>query len=106
LTPVEWAKKDPSRYMGIFDNSSYRLCVDTAKNGSLRAKLFRKCAEQGGVDAEPYVKRYFKAATSESFFPTEAEPMICPELRFSHPGSDARFRYITTGKFVFARVVE
>jgi CubicO group peptidase (beta-lactamase class C family) len=106
LTPAEWSERDSHCYLGTFDNGGYRLRVDVAKNGSLRAKLFRKFADLREFDEEPYVKRYFKAATNHSFFPTEPEPMVCPELRFSHPGSDSRFRYVNTGKFVFARVAE
>jgi hypothetical protein len=104
LTVAEWAAKDSSSYHGIFENSRFRLHIDTAKNGALRANVFRKSGEAGLLEDGPCIKRYFKAAVDDVFLPTEPEPQVCPALRYSHIESGVGFRYVSTGTYVFARV--
>lgn len=104
MSTGEWKEINPIGYMGTFENAGYRFELDTAANGALRGKVFRKRNTQGIMDNESYIKRYYKAAENHQFLPMEPESEVCPSLQFSHPGDDGRFKYINTGNFIFSRV--
>jgi CubicO group peptidase (beta-lactamase class C family) len=103
LSAAEWTGIDPRIYKGVFENGAFRLEIDTAANGSLRGRVFRKANQDGASDAEPYVKRYYKACEQHRFFPTEQENVVAPSLEFSHPDAHGKFRYISTGNYAFSR---
>lgn len=99
----QWARTDPKPYTGTFENAKYRLSLDIAANGSLRARAYRKQGECGGEDAEPYVKRYFKAMAPGTFIPVPAESKVCPVLLYSERAPDGLFNYLGTNLYSFRR---
>lgn len=104
MTAEEWAQVDPYIYTGCYENGRYRMWLDIARNGALRARVYGKTDETPDGDSEPGIKRYFKPAVGNSFIPAEPEPQVCPVLNFSSLHDDATgFRYISTGRYVFTR---
>ena len=129
LSRSEWQSTDSSFYRGCYVNGRYLLFLDTARNGALRGKVYHRSGfadnkgqdilEQGvlhqdapekgsptqGISEENlYLKRYFKAATDNSFIPIDPEPKVMPRLHFSHFQSGVGFQYVSTGHYVFARI--
>lgn len=104
MSAKEWARINPEIYTGCYENGRYRLLLDVARNGALRARVYGKKDDASEEDSAPCIKRYFKAADGDSFIPVEPEPTVCPVLKFSKPlGDVAGFRYVSTGSYVFTR---
>lgn len=129
LSRSEWQRTDSSFYTGYYVNGRYLLSLDTARNGALRGKVYYRSghADDEGKDTfeqdvleqdapiqsssaqeiseqNLYLKRYFKAATDNSFIPLDPEPNVIPRLHFSHFKKGIGFQYVSTGHYVFARI--
>lgn len=102
LSAAEWEQLNPSRYVGTYENASWSLVVDLARNRQLRVRAYLK----EGLDPEfpePYAKRYLKPANSDIFFTDPPEPILLPYMQFLTADDAGSCSYIQNGRQVFIR---
>jgi len=100
LDADSWANIPVAGFTGSFENAALRIQIRQMADRSIAARVFSRIdISQAG----PVVKRQLLPAESNLFFPSPPERFVIPFVQFLDPDSDGEFRYLHTGRRLFAR---
>lgn len=102
LNAATWAKSRVDNYIGAFDNAAMRVEIaPSAANQLLVARVYSRAGQ--GYSAEPVIKCRLLPAENDVFFSIPQEASVVPFMQFLDRANNGEFRYLQTGRRLFAR---